>query len=152
MTRAATEFVSELTFRTLSQRPVAVDMFSPVSEWKPEHIALADWADVAVVAPCTANVMAKLAHGLADDLLTCTLLACRCPVVLGPAMNVGMWKNPATQDNMAVLKSRGVSVVTVEEGALACGYEGHGRLASLDTIMGVLDQCLKNCVRKGERG
>ena len=143
MTAAATRFVGELTFRTLSQNPVAVDMFTESVEWKPEHIALADAAEVMVIAPCTANAMAKLAHGLADDLLSCTALATRAPLVVAPAMNEKMWDHPATQNNAAVLRERGVGIVEVGTGDLACGYQGRGRLASLEDIVAAVESALE---------
>lgn len=142
MTRAATQFVGELTFRTLSRKPVAVDMFAPAPTWQPEHIALADRADVLAIAPCTANVLAKLAHGIADDELTCTALACPAPLVLAPAMNVNMWNHPATQANLATLRARGAAVVEPGEGDLACGYEGKGRMAEPEQVLAAVARCL----------
>jgi len=139
MTKAAEKFVRELTFRTLSQAPVAVDMFRKGEIWLPEHISLADRADVLVIAPCTANVMAKLAHGIADDLLTATALAIDAPVVIAPAMNEKMWDHAATRSNVDILKSRGVEIVEVGTGDLACGYQGRGRMASVEMIMSVLE-------------
>ena len=144
MTQAATRFVGELTFRTLTRRPVVLDMFQETEVWRPTHIALADWADVLVIAPCTANVMAKLAHGLADDALTATALACRAPLVVAPAMNEKMWIHPATQENVRILRSRGAVVVDVEQGKLACDCEGRGRLAALDQIVTAVEKCLKS--------
>ena len=135
MTQAATRFVGELTFRALTRRPVVLDMFQETETWRPTHIALADWANVLVIAPCTANVMAKLAHGLADDALSATALACQAPLVMAPAMNEKMWNHPATRENLRLLKSRGVVVVDVEQGELACGCEGRGRLASLEICL-----------------
>lgn len=143
LTRAATRFVGELTFRTLTGRPVVIDMFQETEAWRPTHVSLADWADALVIAPCTANVMAKLAHGLADDALTATALACAAPLVVAPAMNEKMWIHPATLANVRILKARGVGVVDVEQGELACGYEGRGRLAELDKIMAAVERCLK---------
>jgi len=134
MTVAATKFVTPLTFQTLSRNPVGVDPFALPVAWRPEHIALAE-ADAVVVAPATANVIAKMAHGLADDLLTATLLATRAPVIVAPAMNDGMWEHPATQENLATLRSRGVSVVEPAAGALACGTEGKGRMADVAAIL-----------------
>ncbi|MBU4211541.1 MAG: phosphopantothenoylcysteine decarboxylase [Kiritimatiellae bacterium] len=144
MTQAATRFVGELTFRTLTRRPVVLDMFQETETWRPTHISLADWADVLVIAPCTANVMAKLAHGLADDALTATALACAAPLVVAPAMNEKMWIHPATQENVRILKARGAVIVDVEQGELACGYEGRGRLASLETILKAVERRLKS--------
>ncbi|MFH1478083.1 MAG: flavoprotein [Verrucomicrobiota bacterium] len=143
MTRAATRFVGELTFRTLTRRSVALDMFQETEAWRPTHIALAEWADALVIAPCTANVMAKLAHGLADDALSATALACQAPLVVAPAMNKKMWDHPATRENLRLLKSRGVVIVDVEQGELACGYEGRGRLAAPETIMKAVAKSVK---------
>ncbi|MBO5941362.1 MAG: bifunctional 4'-phosphopantothenoylcysteine decarboxylase/phosphopantothenoylcysteine synthetase, partial [Kiritimatiellae bacterium] len=133
MTSAACEFVTPLTFQTLSRNAVGVGQFALPAEWKPEHIAYAD-ADAVVVAPATANMIAKMAHGLADDLLSSTLLATRAQVFVAPAMNDGMWDNPATQANIAALKSRGIKVVDPDSGSLACGTEGKGRFAAPDAI------------------
>jgi len=135
MTEGATHFVGELTFRTLTRRPVGLDMFALKEEWKPEHISLAERADVFLLAPCTANVIAKLANGIADDLLTCTALACEAPLVVAPAMNEKMWEHPATQANVAVLRERGVAIVEVGSGDLACGYQGRGRMASPEEVV-----------------
>lgn len=142
MTRAATEFVGELTFRTLSQNPVAVEMFDGTGDWRPEHISLAECADLFLIAPCTANVIAKLAHGIADDLLTCTALAVTAPVVVAPAMNEKMWEHPATRRNVELMLERGARFVDVGTGDLACGYQGKGRLAALETILGTIDDVL----------
>lgn len=141
MTRAATKFVGELTFRTLSRNQVFTDMFADSEEWLPDHISLADKADVVLLAPCTANVLAKVAHGIADDLLTCAALASNAPLIIAPAMNEKMWDNPATQSNVAILKSRGARIVDVETGDLACGYKGRGRMASLEAIMAAVESC-----------
>jgi len=142
MTRSAAQFVGELTFRTLSRNPVAAEMFAEQESWRPEHIALAERGDVCVIAPCTANVIAKLAHGIADDLLTCAALATRAPMVVAPAMNEKMWDHPATQANVAVLKTRGVTVLDVGRGDLACGCEGRGRMAEVDAIMAAVEERL----------
>jgi phosphopantothenoylcysteine synthetase/decarboxylase len=142
MTSAATRFVSALTFRTLSQQPVSVAMFDDDTDWKPDHISLADRADVMVIAPCTANVLAKLAHGLADDLLTCTALACSAPLLLAPAMNEKMWQNPATVANVDLVKARGLGVLGVGEGDLACGYRGSGRMLEPETIVQAIENHL----------
>ncbi len=142
MTEAATKFIGPLTLRTLSNRPVAIEMFPEPEPEQVPHIALSDWADCIVVAPCTANVIAKAAQGLSDDLLSCTLLACTAPIVIAPAMNVKMWDHPATRANVAILKERGVNVLEVGEGDLACGYQGRGRLVDLDTIIGAVEKAL----------
>ena len=134
MTDAATRFVSPLTFRTLSRNPVALGLFDEPVAWVPGHISLAERADVLVIAPCTANVLAKLAHGLADDMLAATALATRAPLVIAPAMNTGMWGNPATQANMATLAARGAVFVDADTGGLACGTTGKGRMAAPQVI------------------
>ena len=133
MTDAAQKFVSPLTFQTLSRNAVGTDPFALPDEWRPEHISFAE-ADAVVVAPATANVIAKMAHGLADDLLTATLLATRASVFIAPAMNDGMWEHPATQANLATLRSRGIVLIEPDSGALACGTEGRGRLAAPEAI------------------
>jgi phosphopantothenoylcysteine decarboxylase / phosphopantothenate---cysteine ligase len=134
MTDAATKFVAPLTFQTLSRNPVSVDSFAPIVNWKPEHIALSDWADLVVVAPATANTIAKMRYGIADNLLTETLLATRAPVVVAPTMNTGMWEAAATQENVAALKARGVAVIDPGIGELACGASGAGRMPDAEAI------------------
>ena len=129
MTAAAREFVTPLTLQTLSGQPVATDTFDLGQEAQIGHIRLADAADVVLVAPATANILAKMAQGIADDLLTTVLLATRAPLVVAPAMNVNMWEHPAVQQNLATLVARGARVVGPGSGALACGWEGRGRLA-----------------------
>lgn len=134
MTLCAQKFVTPLTFQTLSRNPVAESMFDEPDEWVPGHISLADKADLLVIAPCTANVIAKLAHGLADDMLTATALATKAPLLIAPAMNTGMWDHPATQQNIATLTSRGVRIVDAGTGDLACGTTGKGRMAEPQQI------------------
>src|SRR5205809_1235009 len=129
MTAAAQRFVTPLTFQTLAGQPVATDTFDLTQESEIGHIRLADEADAVAIAPATANVIAKLAAGIADDLLTTVLLATRAPLVLAPAMNVHMWEHPTVQENVARLVARGARVVGPASGSLACGYEGTGRLA-----------------------
>lgn len=129
MTPAAAEFVSPLTFRTLSRNPVALDEFEDPANWEVGHISLAEWADAAVVAPATANTISKLRFGIADNALTSTLLAVKAPVVVAPAMNTAMWTNPATVENIGVLRSRGVKIVGPVEGSLACGTSGIGHMS-----------------------
>lgn len=138
MTPAACEFVMPLTFQTLSRNPVAVDQFKPPAQWRPEHIALAEWADVAVVAPATANTIAKMRFGIADNLLTSTLLATRASVVVAPAMNDAMFEAAATQENLAALRARGVKVVEPGSGELACGTSGRGRMAEPEEVFKAL--------------
>ena len=137
MTKGATRFVGALTFQTLSRRPVTVDMFDDPEEWVPGHISMADRASVMVVAPCTANVIAKLAHGLADDALTCMALALnpKAKILIAPAMNGKMWLHPATQENVATLKARGAEFIGPDKGMLSCGYEGIGRLWPVEAIV-----------------
>ena len=134
MTRAAKEFVTELTFQTLSRNPVGCDMFAPPAEWKPGHVSLAETADLVVIAPATADVLAKIAHGFADDLLTATVLACAAPLYVAPAMNSGMWENPVTQENFEILSKHGVRFIGMDVGELACGSEGMGRMAEPQRI------------------
>lgn len=143
MTRSATRFVGQLTFQALSRRPVVVDMFGEVENWQPTHISLAEQADLLLIAPCTANVIAKLAHGIADDALTATALACGAPLVIAPAMNEKMWAHPATRGNIAILQKRGAVVVDVERGDLACCRAGWGRLAGLNKIISAAEKRLK---------
>ncbi|MFZ0888655.1 MAG: bifunctional phosphopantothenoylcysteine decarboxylase/phosphopantothenate--cysteine ligase CoaBC [Candidatus Binataceae bacterium] len=129
MTRNAREFITPLTLQTLSAAPVATDTFSLTQESEIGHIRLADSADAIVIAPATANLIAKAAAGIADDIVTTVLLAARCPIAFAPAMNVHMYEHPTVGENLARLKSRGATVIDPESGELACGYEGKGRLA-----------------------
>lgn len=140
MTREATEFVTELTFREISGNPVTVDMWASVQHWNVAHISLAEWADAALVAPATANSMAKAALGVADDMLTTTLLAVTAPVFFAPAMNSNMYAHPATQKNIGILAERGARIIPPGTGKLACGAEGPGRLAEPVEIVAALDR------------
>jgi len=135
MTEAATRFVSPLTFRTLSGEPVAVSLWADEPDAKVHHVSLAEEADVMVIAPCTANVIAKIAHGRADDMLTTTALATEAPLVIAPAMNVHMWRKEVTQRNVAALVARGAVIVEPARGELACGDVGEGRLAPVGSIL-----------------
>ncbi len=139
MTEHATHFVDPLTFRSLTHEPVAVGLFDDPSD-PIHHISLAQEADLLLLAPCTANVLAKVAHGIADDLLTTTVLATTAPVLVAPAMNVHMYENAATQANMSILKARGFRFVEADSGYLACGDVGKGRLADPERIV---DACLQ---------
>lgn len=134
MTEHATHFVDPLTFRALTNEPVAIGLFDDPQD-PIHHISLAQEADVFLLAPCTANVMAKAAHGIADDLLSTTILATTAPVMLAPAMNVHMYENAATQENMTTLKHRGFTFIEADEGYLACGDVGKGRMADPDIIV-----------------
>lgn len=129
MTKHAAEFVAPLTFETLSNRPVVSDMFSREREWEVEHIALAKKADLCIIAPATANIISKLAEGIADDMLTTTYLALKCPVIIAPAMNTNMYENPVIKANLDKLRKSGVIVIDSAEGRLACGDVGKGKMA-----------------------
>ncbi len=142
MTKSACEFVQPLTFQTLSGNPVALDTFNNLQYWEVEHIALAKKADLFVVAPATANVIAKLAHGLADDMLTTTILAARSPMLIAPAMNTQMYQAEATQQNISTLVSRGVFTVGPEGGMLACGDVGAGRMSEPADILAACEEIL----------
>ena len=142
MTEAATEFVTPLTFQAITGRHVVSEMFGVHSESGIEHISLAEAADVIVIAPATANIIARLAAGIADDILCCTLLASKAPVIIAPAMNVNMFENPITQDNLLKLEARNFITVGPASGRLASGKEGLGRLTDIDDIIGTICQVL----------
>lgn len=142
MTAGAEHFVAPLTFRTLSGRPVLSNLFDPQSDDAVEHVALAERAHAFVVAPATANLLAKAAHGIADDFLTTLLLAARCPVLMAPAMDGGMWDHAAVRANVATLRERGVTVLEPEAGALASGWSGRGRLPEIETIVEEVERLL----------
>lgn len=128
MTQNATQFMNPITFESLTGNKCLVDTFDRNFQFQVEHVALAKRADLAIIAPATANIMAKLAHGLADDMLTTTLLACRCPKLIAPAMNTRMYENPVTQDNMDILRKYGFRIIEPAVGHLACGDTGAGKL------------------------
>jgi phosphopantothenoylcysteine synthetase/decarboxylase len=136
MTADAQRFITALPFKTLSRHDVVTDLYAEEEGWQPTHIQLADAAALLLIAPATANVIAKLANGLADDALTCIALAlnAKAKILIAPAMNGKMWLHPATQQNVAVLKSRGVEFIGPEEGLLSCGYEGIGRLWPVEKV------------------
>jgi phosphopantothenoylcysteine decarboxylase/phosphopantothenate--cysteine ligase len=140
MTEAATKFITALTLRNITGRPVVTDMFEMTSEYSEEHIALAEAADVVVIAPATANSIAKLAAGMADDMLGCVVLATEAPVIVAPAMNDVMYANKVTQENIEKLKARGFQFVEPEYGRLASGKMGQGRLAATETILKTIEQ------------
>jgi phosphopantothenoylcysteine decarboxylase/phosphopantothenate--cysteine ligase len=142
MTDSATRFIAPLTLRNITGRQVVTDMFDPVSEWSVQHVSLAEAADVVVIAPATANTIARLACGIADDMLSCTVLATLAPVILAPSMNDNMYLNQVTQQNISRLRARGFSVVEPEEGRLASGKVGKGRLADTGAIIAAVEQLL----------
>ena len=142
LTSGGAKFITPLTLQTLARRPVADDLWSEANGWQPGHIELADKADLLLVAPCTADVIAQFAHGLAPDYLSSLYLVARCPVLIAPAMNGKMWSHPATAENVATLRKRGVDFIGPEEGLLACGYEGVGRLWPVDGIAAKVEAML----------
>lgn len=147
MTESAQRFIAPLTFRNITGRPVVTTMWDIDSEFSVEHVALAEAAEVVLIAPATANIIAKIACGMADDMLSCTVLATRAPIVIAPAMNDNMWANTVTQENVARLKRRGFIFVGPARGRLASGKLGLGRLTGLDEIYGITLQVLG---RKGD--
>lgn len=143
MTEAATRFVAPLTFETLSKNAVVTDLFSREKPWEVEHIALAQKADLALVAPATANTIANLACGIADNMLTTTLLACTCPIFIAPAMNTAMYENIATQVNLQILRDRGYIILPAGDGDLACGQTGAGRMLEPEDILSAVENFFK---------
>jgi phosphopantothenoylcysteine synthetase/decarboxylase len=136
MSADALRFITALPFKTLSRHPVVTDLYDEEQGWQPTHIKLADEADLLLIAPATANILAKMAHGIADDALSCIALALnpKAKILIAPAMNGKMWLHAATQENAASLKARGAEFIGPEEGLLSCGYEGLGRLWPVDKI------------------
>jgi len=136
MTTDAQRFITPLPFKTLTRNPVVTNLYDEDEGWQPAHIELADSADLLLIAPATANVIAKLAHGIADDALTCIALALnsKAKFLIAPAMNGKMWLHPATQENVKILKSRSAEFIGPDEGMLSCGYEGIGRLWPVEKI------------------
>ncbi|MGH8526489.1 MAG: bifunctional phosphopantothenoylcysteine decarboxylase/phosphopantothenate--cysteine ligase CoaBC [Gammaproteobacteria bacterium] len=151
MTRGAMEFVTPLTFQTLSGNPVATETFNLTQESEIGHINLADSADLFVVAPATANLIGKVANGIADDLLTTVLMATQAPVLIAPAMNIHMYENPILQENLRKLRRFGYHLMEPAEGFLACGYEGKGRLPDAEKIAETIDSLLKKKDLIGEK-
>lgn len=150
MTKNATQFVAPLTFETMSANPVVTDIFERPERWEVEHVALAKRAELFCIAPATANILAKLAWGLADDMLSTTALATRAPILVAPAMNVNMWEAEATRKNMAVLRERGVHVIGPDSGFLACGDSGSGRMSEPQEIVAAIEELL--CPRQDYAG
>lgn len=137
LTADAQRFITPLPFKTLTRNPVVTDLYDEEEGWQPTHVRLADEANLLLIAPATANVLAKMAHGIADDALTCIALALnpRAKLLIAPAMNGKMWLHPATQSNVKLLKSRGAEFIGPDKGMLSCGYEGIGRLWPVEKIV-----------------
>lgn len=150
MTVDATQFITPLTLQVLSKNPVVTGLYDEKENWRPGHIELADTADLLLVAPATANQVAKFANGLADDVLGAIHLATRAPILMAPAMNGKMWQHPATQENVGRLTGRGVRMIGPEEGMLACGYEGIGRLWPVEGIIEAAEQILAEGAGRAE--
>jgi phosphopantothenoylcysteine decarboxylase len=142
MTAGAQKFITPLTLQALARQPVATDLWSEGNGWQPGHVELADKADLLLIAPATADVIAQFAHGLAPDFLSSLHLVCRAPLLIAPAMNGKMWFHPATVANVATLTTRGAQFIGPEEGMLACGYEGIGRLWPVEGIVERAEQLL----------
>ena len=142
MTESATKLITPLTLRNLTGRPVVTDMFEPASEYSVEHIALAEAADAVAIVPATANTIAKLAAGIADNMLGCVVLATTASVIIAPSMNDNMYQNSITQENLSKLKARGFTVVGPEHGRLASGKTGWGRLSEAETIIKAIEQAV----------
>lgn len=144
LTASALHFVTPMTLQTLSKNPVITDLFAEGNGWQPGHIQLADQAELLLIAPATANVLAALANGFANDALTAIALATRAPILIAPAMNGKMWEHRATQRNVETLKSWGIQFVEPAEGLLACGYEGVGRLAEVADVVAAASALLQS--------
>jgi len=142
MTEAAARFVTPLTFQTLTRQPVYLTLWSSTEDFRTSHIALSEWAQVCVIAPATADIIGKMAHGLADDIVSTTVLALECPVLVAPAMNTRMWEKKAVQDNVARLATAGYRFVGPAEGRLACGTSGAGRMSEPEEIIAALEVIL----------
>ncbi len=153
MTASAQQFITPLTLQTLSKNPVITDMFAEPKAWEVQHIALADKADLFLIVPATANIIGKVANGIADDMLSTTIMATQAPVVFAPAMNVHMYANPVVQENIRTLQELGYHMVEPGIGRLACGYEGKGRLAEIPEILRVASEVLQTkSTSKAENG
>ena len=135
MTQNATNFINPITFETLTGRKCLIDTFDRNFEFQVEHVSLAKKADLVIIAPATANVIGKLSFGIADDMLTTTVLACQCPKLIAPAMNTRMYENPIVQDNLKRLRGYGMEIITPATGYLACGDTGAGKMPEPDTLL-----------------
>ena len=142
MTKNACHFVDPLTFRTLSKNPVVTDTFATPEAWKVGHVALAEKADVMLIAPASANVIGKIAGGIADDMLTTTVMACQKPVIIAPAMNTKMYENPILQDNLNKLRRFGYEIIEPASGHLACGTSGAGKMPSEEVLVSYIERCI----------
>lgn len=151
MTDAARHFITPLTLQTLSGNRVHTDLFDIPQEMEVGHISIADMADVVLVAPASANILAKVSCGICDDLLTTVINATKAPVIFAPSMNVNMWENPITQENVSRLKKYGYKVIEPEYGMLACGYEGRGRLADIEKITDYVSSVVKGSKAQREK-
>lgn len=140
MTSSAQRFVNPVTFRSISQNQVVTDLFIDNENYNPKHISLAEHADLMVIAPATANFIGKVASGIADDALTCTVMAAQSPVIIAPAMNDSMYVNPIVQENIKKLANRGYRIIEPEQGRLCTGRMGIGRLAAVEKIVGVIEE------------
>ncbi|HBH86889.1 MAG TPA: bifunctional phosphopantothenoylcysteine decarboxylase/phosphopantothenate--cysteine ligase CoaBC, partial [Syntrophaceae bacterium] len=150
MTKNATEFITPLTLQTLSGHPVFIDMFVPTREFEMAHISLAEYADIIVIAPATANIIGKIASGLADDLLSTTVLATKSPVLICPAMNTNMYENVSVKENISKLSGRGYLFIEPAYGEMACRAEGYGRLPEIADIIEEVESILTDKDLKGE--
>ena len=151
MTKASANFITPLSLQTIARNPVSQDMFDLTLEAKISHIELAEKADLIVIAPATANIIGKISSGIADDLLTTVIMATKSPVLFAPAMNSNMYENKIVQQNIERLKKIGYCFIGPDEGELACGYEGRGRLASLEDIIDAAEECLAPKDLKGQK-
>ena len=153
MTKSATEFVTPLSFQSLSENPVVIDMFDEPKAWEIQHISLAKWADLVVVVPATANIIGKVANGIADDMLSTTIMATKAEVIFCPAMNTNMYENKIVQKNMATLKDLGYGFINPASGRLACGDIGRGKLENTEIIAEkIIKKLSKNGRKKIEKG
>ena len=144
MTESSRKFITSLTFASLSGRRVYSDMFEDSSNWEMEHISLAQKADLFLIAPATANIIGKMACGIADDLVSCVALTTKAPIAIAPAMNTAMYQNKIVQENIGKLKAKGIKFIDPIKGKLACGTTGEGHLAEVDTIVKKVCALLKN--------